>query len=285
MNEFRQRLIHLQAIPAVTRTLLRKIVKVDPQLVDIYSLSPEKISSTYLIKDQRARIIYKSLHDPNIMKKLDEILQPYSAVTLFDDNFPPLLQAIPDPPFVLYCFGNDELLHHDPSLSVVGTRTPSKDAYPSMEKILLPLVREGFLLVSGLARGIDQLAHSLAVNHNGKTIAVLGSGFKHIYPANDLSLVKKLSENQLIVSEYPPFTPPKKFHFPERNRIISGLTPATLVVEARERSGSLITVDQALEQGRDVFAMPGPVYRETSTGCNQLIQQGAQLVHSYHDLI
>ncbi|WP_231572578.1 DNA-processing protein DprA [Halobacillus sp. BBL2006] len=219
------------------------------------------------------------------MKKLDTDLQNYHCITIFDEAYPSTLRTIPDPPLVLYAAGNVALLDRVLSLSVVGTRKPSSYAYPAMRKILLPLIDYGFTIVSGMAQGVDQYAHQLSVESGGATIAVLGSGFHHIYPTNNIALYQRMASEHLVLSEYPPDRSPKKFHFPERNRIISGLTRATFVIEARLKSGSLITVDQALEQGRDVYAMPGLPGNPTSEGCHKMINDGAKLVHNHQDIL
>src|SRR5699024_6634210 len=189
------------------------------------------------------------------------------------------------PPHVLYLTGNIELLTHTPNLSVVGTRYPSKSAFPIMRKILTPLMEYKFLITSGMAMGVDGYAHQLALEHDAPTIAVLGGGFYHIYPKQHDSLFQQLIQKNLVISEYPPDQPPKRYHFPERNRIISGLSFGTFVIEAKQKSGTLITVDQALEQGKEVFALPGSILTETSSGCNQLIQDGAKLVQSHNDIL
>ncbi|WLR46959.1 DNA-processing protein DprA [Halobacillus litoralis] len=219
------------------------------------------------------------------MKKLDIYDQKYTIVTVFDHTYPLYLKTIPDPPYVLYTKGDVSLLHTPLSISVVGTRKPSPYAFPAMKSVLVPLIQSGFTIVSGMAQGIDQLAHKLATEYNGKTIAVLGSGFQHIYPKNNPILYNTLAQEHLVVSEYPPDCAPKKYHFPERNRLIAGLTPSTFVIEARLKSGTLITVDQALEQGKDVYALPGPAGRITSEGCHKMINEGAKLVHTYHDIL
>ncbi|ARI77493.1 DNA-processing protein DprA [Halobacillus mangrovi] len=285
MIKRRENLIRLHSSPNVTRALIRKLLQVDPHLHSPFTLSPRSLSLLTKIKESRAAAIHNYLNDYNIMKKLDTVLQKIHCLTIFDNNYPPLLRSIPDPPLVLYAVGNLQLLEYSPSLSVVGTRKPSSYAYPSMKKILIPLIQEGFTLVSGMAQGVDQFAHHLAVAYNGTTIAVLGSGFHHIYPTNDIALYQRLVSKHLVLSEYPPDRPAKKFHFPERNRIISGLTSGTFVVEARVKSGSLITVDQALEQGKDVYAMPGLPGNPMSEGCHKMINDGAKLVHSHHDIL
>lgn len=135
-----------------------------------------------------------------------------------------------------------------------------------------------------MARGIDSMAHRLTLERGGNTIAVLGSGFHSIYPREHIPLYQQIAREGLVLSEYPPDQPPQKYHFPERNRIISGLTMGTLVIEAMKKSGTMITVDQALDQGRDVFAVPGNPFLKQSTGCNELIQNGAKLIQSAEDI-
>ncbi|MGV2620042.1 DNA-processing protein DprA [Halobacillus sp. ACCC02827] len=284
MNNRRTRLIALHQIPGMSRSLLKRIGRADSDLLLPYRADAEELVHMLGISPVRAAGIIHHRNDPNIMKKLDKILQHGRVVTWFDRHYPPLLRTIPDPPLILYLQGDASLLHPFRPLSVIGTRKPSKYAYPAMTSVLVPLIEKGFTIISGMAKGIDQYAHQLAVENKGRTIAVLGSGFHHVYPRNNESLYRTLAETQLVISEYPPDQPPKKYHFPERNRIISGLSTATFVVEARLRSGTLITVDQALEQGRDVYALPGPAGSQTSEGCHRMINDGAKLVHTYEDI-
>ncbi|MCP3026134.1 DNA-processing protein DprA [Halobacillus sp. A5] len=285
MNNLRDKLIALHECPDVTRSLLRKILKVEGLLSSLGRTAPEHLAQIISIPPSKSYKIIQFITNPNIMKKLDINKKNYHYITYFDSEYPVQLRTIPDPPLVLYALGNTSLLHLPLNLSVVGTRTPSNYAYPVMKKILTPLVKADFNIVSGMAMGVDQLAHKVALSNGGTTIAVLGSGFHYPYPKNNYRLFEQLAKHQLLLSEYPPDTPPKKYHFPERNRIISGLSEATLVVEARLKSGSLITVDQALEQGRDIYALPGPVSAATSEGCHYIIQQGAKLVQSYEDIL
>src|SRR5699024_9332416 len=173
-------------------------------------------------------------------------------------------------PFVLYAIGKTELLQSSPTLSVIGTRTPSGEATDKIRYIVKPLVKNKWVIVSGMAKGIDSLAHWLSLSYQGKTIAVLGGGFHHIYPKQNISLFSQITEKGLILSEYAPHIPPKPYHFPERNRIISGLSFGTLVIEATEKSGTLITVDQALDQGREVYAVPGSPLVPQTKGCHKM---------------
>src|SRR5699024_5620637 len=154
-----------------------------------------------------------------------------------------------------------------------------------MKLIVKPLVRQNWIIVSGMAKGIDSYAHKLALGHKGNTIAVLGGGFNHIYPKQNNMLYKQIAVKGLVLSEYPPEVPPKRFHFPDRNRLISGLSVGTIVNEATEISGTLITVDQALYQGREVYAVPGSPLIPQTTGCHRMIQDGAKLVQDVQDIV
>ncbi|MYL70963.1 DNA-protecting protein DprA [Halobacillus litoralis] len=285
MKDRRTRLLLLHDSPHMTRPLVRKLLQIDASLFHPFSCSASQLSKDLSIPLSRSQSILRHITAPNIMKKLDIYDQKYTIVTVFDHTYPESLKTIPDPPYVLYTQGDVSFFHNPLSISVIGTRKPSSYAFPSMKAVLIPLIKSGFTIVSGMAQGIDQLAHTLASEYNGKTIAVLGSGFQHIYPKNNPALYHNLSVNHLVISEYPPNCPPKKYHFPERNRLIAGLTPSTFVIEARLKSGTLITVDQALEQGKDVYALPGPAGRITSEGCHKMINEGAKLVHTYHDIL
>ncbi|MCA0969153.1 DNA-processing protein DprA [Halobacillus litoralis] len=280
-----KRLAVLHHSPNVTRPLLKKCFRLNPDLIEIFEMSKEDLSYHLKIPLERSALIHHHIHDPYIMKKVDIFYSDYHMIPFYDSLFPPLLKTIPDPPLMLYIQGDPLLMHTPSSLSVIGTRTPSGDAFPAMKYILSPILSKGYTVVSGMAKGVDQYAHHLAIDHGSKTIAVLGSGFEHIYPRNDIPLYEKLARDHLVISEYPPDRKPKKYHFPERNRLISGLTLSTFVVEARVRSGSLITVDQALEQGRNIFAMPGRPGSPTSEGCHQMINDGAKLVHRAEDIL
>ncbi|MCP3031181.1 DNA-processing protein DprA [Halobacillus sp. A1] len=285
MNLQKEALITLHDCPYVTRSMLKRMMKIEGLLTSLPSLTPAEITKETSLPLERSAAIFKYIENPNIMKKLDINRSQYKFITLFDKEYPAVLRNIPDPPLVLYASGRIDHLQIPLNLSVVGTRTPSQYAYPSMRKIIDPLVQSKFNIVSGMAMGIDQFAHKIAIMNKGTTIAVIGSGFHHLYPRNDMNLFDKIASEQLLLSEYPPDRPARKHHFPERNRIISGLSEAVLVIEARLKSGSLITVDQALEQGKDVYALPGPIGSPTSEGCHQIIKQGAQLVHSCADII
>src|SRR5699024_1070789 len=194
-------------------------------------------------------LFYKNLHDPVLREKTIQDLKSHQIITILDQSYPPMLKEINDPPLVLYAAGDISLLYSSRTLSVIGTRKPSKEAKSKLEHIVKPLLSENWVIISGMARGIDSYAHLLSLEQRAGTIAVLGSGFNYIYPKEHLPLFGEIAKKGLVLSEYLPDVKPEKYHFPERNRIISGLSFGTLVIEAMERSGTLITVEQALDQG------------------------------------
>ena len=206
-------------------------------------------------------------------------------LTWEDEDYPYNLRHIDNPPFLLYVRGR--LKPEDEwSLAVVGTRRASVYGREATRYLVEPLSQSGITIVSGLARGIDSLAHRAALDAGGRTIAVLGSGVDVIYPPEHKKLAQAVVENGALVSEYPLGTPPEGVNFPPRNRIISGLSKGVLVVEAGEHSGALITARFALEQGREVFAVPGSIFYKTCRGVNRLIRDGeAKLVLSVEDIL
>lgn len=201
-----------------------------------------------------------------------------------DDDYPELLLQLNDPPRQLYIRGNRDALHL-PSLAIVGSRNPTAGGERNAFEFARHLAGCGFCIVSGLAQGIDAAAHRGALAADAPTVAFLGHGIDSIYPASNRELADKILESGAIVSEYPPGTPPLRTYFPQRNRLISGLSLGTLVIEAARRSGSLITARLASEQGREVFALPGSIHNPLARGCHQLIRDGAKLVESADDIM
>jgi len=200
--------------------------------------------------------------------------------------YPERLRNIDDAPKELYCLGNLELLNYKNNIAMIGSRNCSSYGERAAKDFAYNLAKEDICIVSGLAKGIDSFSHIGALNAKGRTIAVLGSGLDNIYPKENIKLVKEIIKNNgLVISEYPLGTKPLKYHFPARNRIISGLSDSVLVVEARKNSGTNITVDFALEQGKDVFVIPGNIYSKTSDGTNYLITEGAIPVLTYKDIL
>ena len=199
------------------------------------------------------------------------------------EYWPALFRELTDAPTILYLRGKPESLHL-PCLAIVGSRNPTRGGVLNAYEFARHMGAAGFGIVSGLAQGIDTAAHKGALDANATTVAVLGHGIDRVYPAANRELAHRIAAQGALVSEYPLGTHPRKEHFPERNRLISGLCLGTLVVEAARRSGSLITARLAAEQGREVFAIPGSIHNAMSRGCHQLIRQGAKLVESADDI-
>ena len=210
--------------------------------------------------------------------------QRHHKIERGDNAFPQLLEQIPNPPHLLYVDGDPETLHL-PAIAIVGSRNPTKGGERNAYEFAHHLAGNGFAIVSGLAQGIDAAAHRGALAAGGKTIAFLGHGIDRVYPASNKALAAQIAGSGALVSEFPLGTHPGRELFPQRNRLISGLSLGTLVVEAARRSGSLITARLAGEQGREVFALPGSIHNALARGCHQLIRQGAKLVETSDDII
>ncbi|MBB6449310.1 DNA processing protein [Geomicrobium halophilum] len=284
MVTYRQRLIHAQFAPGMTWRALHRLHTDQPRLYSTLTYSPEKLVQVTGCHPKTANRWSSYWKTSSIVEEEQKMeLEGVTPLTIDDPSYPRRLKQMLDPPWIIYCKGNIALCNQD-TLAVVGTREPSRYGIRAVEELLSPVVQSGRVIVSGLAKGIDTIAHKRAIIAKGKTIAVIAGGFHHIYPRENQSLASHIAKDHLLLSEYPPYTRPQKWHFPERNRIISALGERLFVVEAGERSGTLITVDQALEQGRDVCALPGPIYSKTSVGTNRLIEQGASMVLRPSDL-
>lgn len=208
----------------------------------------------------------------------------HDFITILDDDYPDSLAQIYQPPIILYYAGQRELLKQS-KLAIVGARQCSQYSHQCLAQLIPAFVRHDLVIVSGLAKGVDQLAHEQTLTAGGKTIAVLGNGYDVYYPALNRSLQNQIKQQGLILSEYAPDTPPRKFQFVARNRIIAGLAQGVLVTEARQKSGSLITANYALQENRNVYALPGSVLWSASVGTNQLIQAGATPVLTAADVL
>ena len=222
---------------------------------------------------------YKNLD----VQQCREEFNQFPSFSILDDVYPMELKEIYNPPVLLFYQGDLELLEQ-PKLAIVGARDASKTGVASVKKIVQEL-QNHFVVVSGLARGIDTAAHIAGLKNGGKTIAVIGCGLDVYYPKENRELQDYIAKHHLILSEYPTQAEPKKFHFPERNRIIAGLSQGIVVAEAKMRSGSLITCERALEEGREVFAIPGSILDGKSDGCHHLIQEGAKCITTGFDVL
>lgn len=222
--------------------------------------------------------------DENILAAdLAWLAQPGNHLLGMDDpRYPALLLSIQDPPLALFVQGEPRLLQA-PQIAVVGSRNPTQGGSANGREFARFIASQGVVVTSGMAQGIDCAAHEGAME-TGTTIAVTGTGLDTVYPRSSKAVAEAISEQGALVSEFPPGTPPRRENFPRRNRIISGMSLGTLVVEATRRSGSLITARLASEQGREVFAIPGSIHNPMARGCHQLIRQGAKLVESAEDI-
>ncbi|MBT9164212.1 MAG: DNA processing protein DprA [candidate division WS2 bacterium] len=243
-------------------------------------------SSRSLFDDQvREKKVKDFLNKNSVQEVVDNLLQEnIYPLTIYDRDYPVLLKESKSPPLVIYTRGNKSLLQED-SISVVGTRKPT----PYGRKIAFELsayLADYLTIVSGLALGIDSEAHKGALKGSKKTIAVLGSGFHYPYPPENKELFNNIiAEGGLILTEYPPYIKPDSWRFPARNRIIAGISKGTVVIEAGIKSGALITANYAMEEGREVFAVPGLITNTNSQGSNRLLKDGAHLVQKYSDIL
>ena len=249
------------------------------------------------VPEKIARILSAPI-TPDVQAHLEQTLawaaqDNNHVITLADANYPQALLRIADPPTLLYVKGNDALLNN-PAIAIVGSRNASAQGMLNADRFAQNLSDAGLTVVSGLALGIDTGAHTGAIQsakaankatNAGSSIAVIGTGLDIVYPAANRALAHQLADVGCIISEYPLGTPAIAHNFPRRNRIISGLSLGVLVVEAAAQSGSLITARSALEQGREVFAIPGSIHSPLAKGCHQLIRQGAKLVESAQDIL
>lgn len=252
----------------------REIFKASRKELQMAGLSPEAISE---------------LTNPDIERRAEEELKrakryEASLISYGDENYPELLRQIYDPPLVIYFKGSIEVFQR-PAIALVGTRAPTPYGLQVAEALAADLARAGACVVSGLARGIDSAAHRGALVADGATIAVFGNGIDIIYPRENGKLAARILEKGALISEFPMGTYPAPQNFPVRNRVISGLSLGTVIIEASEYSGSLITARMALEQNREVFAVPGNITSTKSFGPNYLIKQGAKLVQDWRDIV
>ena len=251
----------------------------------ILSAPPSELRMVPKIGPKLASKIASAMNTVNVEQEL-QLVEHFGLQLIVEGSreYPRLLEELPDPPAVLFCRG--KLLPADQlSVGIVGTRHASPYGLKHAENLAFGLAKAGFTIVSGLARGIDGAAHRGALKAGGRTIAVLGGGILKIYPHEHEPLANEIAESGVVLSEQPPRMQPLAGMFPQRNRIISGLSLGTIVVEAAGRSGALITARHAMEQGREVFAVPGRIDQRQSKGCHRLIRDGAKLVESIEDVL
>ncbi len=278
-------LITLSLIEGVGSAVIQKLLGFFGSAEEVLTASYQDLSQIMGLTPNICRQIVALRGDVPLEKELGLIEQhACHIITIHDDAFPERLRSIFDPPQILYVKG--ELPPQDALvIAVVGSRRATTYGKTVCDQLSRQLVANGFTVVSGFARGIDSAAHRGVLEAGGKTIAVMGNGLSVIYPAENKQLMEQLTASGAAISEFPITTPPMATNFPRRNRVISGLSLGTLVVEASENSGSLITARLAAEQGREVFAVPGDIFSKMSKGTHNLIKQGAVLVESVGDIL
>lgn len=271
----------LNMLQGIGPARIRKLLEAFDSPDEILNSDMEKLTGLLGPKTAQYLKNWKDIKWDEEIKKAEQM--GIRIVTFEDSEYPSALRNISDPPPVLYIKG--KIPQNQISIAIVGTRNPSFYGVSMAEKFASQLSLYGVCVISGMARGIDSIAHKAALKQKGSTIAVLGSGLAHIYPPENSKLAEEISQTGAVISEFPLDTIPEKFNFPRRNRIISGLSDAVIVIEAGPRSGALITAHLAADQGKDVFVLPSDANRITGKGNNQLIKEGATLVESVDEII
>jgi DNA processing protein len=280
----RDLLVGLNLIPQLTPKRVQALLKRFDSFPAIWEASAERLSSLF-----GSAVIGRAIAAGRREKAIEQELSKAEElgvriVTLVDPEYPSLLREIDDPPLVLYVFGQVEI-DASRAIAVVGTRRSTRYGTLVGTRLASQLAMRGITIVSGLAAGTDSAAHQGALDVGGRTVAVMGCGVDRVYPKRNQELFDRIVTHGTVLSEYPFGTRPAKWTFPQRNRVISGLSRGVVVVQAPERSGALITARLALEQGREVFAVPGNVTNLTSAGTNRLIKDGARLVETVDDVL
>ncbi len=275
--------VALTQVPGLGGEGLRRLLTAFGSPEQVFAAS--RLALTQHVKPSVADAIARGVDETGLGALADWLAaEGNGIITLADADYPPALLNIPDPPPILYLKGNRSLLNQ-PALAIVGSRNATAQGIGHAEAFSRAASAAGLCIVSGMAHGIDSAAHRGGLGERGSSIAVVGTGLDRVYPAVNRELAHQLATGGLLVSEFPLGTPPLAANFPRRNRIISGLSLGCLVVEASMQSGSLITARMAIEQGREVFAIPGSIHSPQARGCHSLIKQGAKLVESAQDIL
>ncbi|MBI0021986.1 MULTISPECIES: DNA-processing protein DprA [Lactobacillus] len=246
--------------------------EVNPEIIKQMDLPSELIKSALT-----------AFYNQQAEAKIVRIKKQCQIISFFDQMYPQKLREIYRPPLILFAQGNLKLLQEN-VITIVGSRQATDYSQLVLNKIVPQLVKSNFVIASGLAMGVDVMAHSVTLNNGGKTIAVIGNGLNHFYPERNSQIQRQIINEGLVLSEYLPDTPPRPFRFPERNRILAGIADSVIVTEAKEKSGSLITANIALQENRNIYAVPGPINSQLSTGPNKLIEAGATPITDFSSL-
>lgn len=286
LTEAEKRLLALHYVFPVPLNRLNRLYEHDPHLARLTTHSVHQLAELLSLSIEKATTLKN-----NLMKNSStpyEELYGRIAITpipFSNPNYPEQLRQLIDPPTILYCKGETTLLNEGSKIAIIGSRKASNYSQQALELIVPPLIENKAVIVSGLATGADTIAHEAAIRMGGKTIAVLGHGFFHLYPKKNAELAAVIAKKHLLVTEYPPYVSPQRWTFPMRNRIISGLSEIIIVTESTDKSGTMSTVEHALDHGKDVYAVPGPITSLLSFGPNRLINEGATPIWSGYQIV
>lgn len=280
------RFLALHYVFPVPLNKLQALLEYDPELAELEKTSPHLLSKLCRISLERA-IKLQKMYQQFVETPMLQMYVKHSIIPILysDPNYPKSLLALYDPPTVIYVKGRLELLANSKKIAIIGSREATGYSAESIKTILPPLINEEYVIVSGLAKGADTLAHQITMSLGGKTIAVLGTGLFHVYPKQNIKLANEMEKNQLLLTEYPPYITPQKWNFPMRNRIISGLSKGVIITEATKKSGTVSTMEHALENGKEIFAIPGSIHSPLSIGPHMLILEGAKPVWDGHQIL
>lgn len=281
-----EQLLALHYVYPLTVKKLQAILSPIDYLPNFESIHPTDLAALWHISVDKASQIVKHYSDirqyPLQAAYLAEHIHP---VPYTHQEYPASLFELIDAPAVIYVKGDRQLLVNPKKIAVIGARKATAYTLTALQNILPPLIEQQYVIVSGLAIGADKLAHEATIAYGGQTIGVLGFGFHHMYPKENALLAQTMALEQLLITEYPPYVKPEKWHFPMRNRLISGLSRALVVTEAALKSGTMITTEHALDHGKDVFVVPGPITSKLSMGTNKLLQEGATPVWNGYQIV
>ncbi len=287
--QFQNIILHLSLIEDVGEALLFKLIERlgQDRLQEVYNF----FSSDFIaqgVSEQIAQSLVNGLSNQALLEQELALMQQFQVqfLTVLCPEYPKLLKEIHVPPVILYFQGDIDLFAHEKTIACVGARKAHRYVHEALSFVVVPMMHDGWIVVSGGAQGADTYAHQISLEQKVPTIVVVGSGMCHVYPPQNKKLFEQIAASGgLVVSSFSMETKPDPWNFPKRNRLISGLSKGCLVLQAASKSGALITAECALQQGREVFALPGSIFDELSAGCHYLIQQGAKLVTSSKDIL
>jgi len=283
---FIDRFLALHYVFPVPLNKLHPLLEYDPELAKFEKMPPHLLAKLCNISLERAiklRKVFQEIVETPLLQMYEK--HSITPILFSDPNYPKSLLNLYDPPAVIYVKGKLELLANPKKIAIIGSRKATVYSSKSIETILPPLIEENYIIISGLAKGADTFAHQITMKLGGNTIAVLGTGLFHVYPKENVKLANEMERNQLLLTEYPPYITPQKWNFPMRNRIISGLSQGVVITEATKKSGTVSTMEHALENGKEVFAIPGSIHSPLSLGPHLLILEGAKPVWNGHQIL